>query len=118
MGSRGNSAGGSSVPNGWQIVDYVHGIAVLRPNNPKQSLSLPLESKIPNVSYLLYGRNGVFKQLRVFGEDKKPKFDIDYHMKDGEMSLHKHVYINGVRQKEHIPLTAEEYAQYSKFLNR
>lgn len=118
MGSRGSSAGGGSVPNGWQIVDYVYGVAVLRPNDSKQSLSLPRESKIPNISYLLYGRNGVFKQLRVFGEDKIPKFDIDYHMKDGEMSLYKHIYIDGVRQKEHIMLTPFEYDEYSKFLKR
>ena len=118
MGSRGSSAGGGSVPNGWQVVDYVHGIAVLQPTNPKQSFSLPFESKIPNVAYLLYNRNGTFKQLRVYGDDKKPKFDIDYHIKDGKMSLHKHIYINGVRQDEHIPLTPAEYAEYSKFLNR
>ncbi len=95
-----------------------YGVPILRPDNLNQSLSLPRNSEIPNVSYLLYGKNGVFKQLRIFGEDNKPKVDIDYHMKDGEMSLHKHIYIDGVRQKEHIDLTPTEYDKYKKFLEK
>lgn len=53
-----------------------------------------------------------------YGGDKRPKFDIDYHNIDGKMSLHKHLYKDGVRQREHLPLTPEEYAFYSKFLSR
>ncbi len=61
MGSRGSSIGNSKVPAGWQIRDYFQGIAILRPTNPNQSLSLPRTSNIPGISYLLYGKNGVFK---------------------------------------------------------
>ena len=105
------------MPTGWHIVNYVYGIAVLRPNTT-QSLSLPKESKIPGISYLLYNRNGRFKQLRIFGEDNKPKVDIDYHNKDGKMSLHKHVYVDCVRQREHIYLTRDEQQNYSKFVEK
>lgn len=108
----------SSIPKGWHITGFLYGIAILRPDNPDQSLSLPSKSEIPNVSYLLYKRDGVFKQLRIFGDDNKPKMDIDYHMKDGELSLHKHIYIDGVRQKEHIELTTEEYNEYKKFVEK
>ena len=118
MGSRGGSIGNSKVPKGWHITNFFEGIAILRPNNPNQSLSLPRLSEIPGISYLLYGKNGIFKQLRIFGKDNKPDMDIDYHMKDGEMSLHKHIYIDGVRQKEHIELTTEEFNKYKKFIEK
>lgn len=107
-----------NLPEGWHAVGILYNISILRPNDPKQSLSLPRNSKIPNVSYLLYGKNGVFKQLRIFGEDNKPKADIDYHIKDGKMSLHKHIYIDGIRQKEHIDLTSTEYDNYKKFIEK
>lgn len=107
-----------NIPKGWHATDTLYGIPILRPDNPNQSLSLPRTSEVPDVSYLLYGKNGVFKQLRIFGADKKPKMDIDYHMKDGAMSLHKHIYIDGVRQKEHIDLNDKEYNNYKKFLEK
>mgnify|MGYP007069921659 CR=1 FL=1 len=118
MGSRGASANGSKVPSGWQLVDYFYGIPILRPTNQKQSLSLPSKSNMPGVAYLLYDRKDNFKQLRIFGDNMQPVLDIDYHMKDGKMSLHKHNYINGIRQHEHISLTDDEYNEYSKFLTR
>ena len=108
----------SKIPSGWHITGFFEGIAILRPDNPNQSLSLPRKSEVPSTSYLLYGKNGVFKQLRIYGEDGKPTIDIDYHMKDGEMSLHKHIYIDGVRQKEHIALTSAEYNEYKKFVEK
>ena len=107
-----------NIPKGWHVTGSLYGIPILRPDNPNQSLNLPRNSEVPNVSYLLYGKNGVFKQMRIFGDDNKPKMDIDYHNKDGKMSLHKHIYIDGVRQKEHIDLTAEELNNYKKFLEK
>lgn len=107
-----------NIPKGWHSTGSLYGIPILRPDNPNQSLSLPCNSEVPDVSYLLYGKNGAFKQMRIFGEDNNPKMDIDYHMKDGEMSLHKHIYKDGVRQKEHIDLTASEYDDYKKFLEK
>ena len=42
-------------------------------------------------------KNGDFDQLRVFGSDRMPKFDIDYGTHNGEKSLHIHHFTNGVR---------------------
>ncbi len=107
-----------NIPKEWHVTGILYGIPILRPDNPNRSLNLPRNSEIPNVSYLLYDKNGVFKQMRIFGDDNKPKMDIDYHNKNGKMSLHKHIYIDGVRQKEHIDLTVEEFNNYKKFLEK
>ena len=106
-----------NIPKGWHATGSLYGIPILRPDS-KGSNNLPRNSEVPNVSYLLYGKNGVFKQMRIFGDDNKPKMDIDYHIRDGKMSLHKHIYIDGVRQKEHIDLTATEYDNYKKFIEK
>ena len=118
LNTKGGQKSIENIPKGWHSTGFLYGVPILRPNNPNQSLSLPRNSEVPEVSYLLYGKNGVFKQMRIFGKDNKPKMDIDYHMKDGEMSLHKHLYKDGVRQKEHIDLTASEYDHYKKFLEK
>ena len=106
-----------NIPKGWHATGSLYGILILRPDS-KGSNNLPRNSEVPNVSYLLYGKNGVFKQMRIFGDDNKPKMDIDYHIRDGKMSLHKHIYIDGVRQKEHIDLTSTEYDNYKKFIEK
>lgn len=80
MGSRGSflESGGFSTPARWHTVDYVDGIKVLAPKDPKASMNLPERSNTPGTSYLLYRKNGDFDQLRVFGENRVPQFDIDY----------------------------------------
>jgi len=115
--NRGFNTKGSKTSSAMENIatGSLYGIPILHPNS-EGSLNLPRNSEVPNVSYLLYGKNGVFKQMRIFGDDNKPKMDIDYHMKDGKMSLHKHIYIDGVRQKEHIDLTSTEYDNYKKFI--
>lgn len=42
--------------------------------------------------------------------------DIDYHIINGKLSLHKHLYINGKRDKNHIPLTPAEIKKYKPYL--
>ena len=117
MGGRGAFLinGGFSGPNNWYAVGMIYGIKVLMPTKGK-SLSLPERSNTPGTSYLLYKPDGTFKQLRVFGDDRIPRYDIDYHIRNGKMDLHKHKYINGQRNSEHIPLSKAELARYEKFL--
>ena len=100
MGSRGSflESGGFSTPAKWHTIDYVDGIKVLAPKDPKASISLPERSNTPGTSYLSYRKDGTFDQLRVFGEDRIPQFDIDYGKHQGKASLHVHYYKNGVRQ--------------------
>lgn len=102
MGSRGSflESGGFSTPAKWHTVNYIDGIKVLAPKDPKASLTLPERSKTPGTSYLLYRKDGVFAQLRVFDENRMPKFDIDYGMHDGKKSFHVHYYVDGIRSKQ------------------
>ena len=99
MGSRGSflENGGFSTPAQWHTIDYVDGIKVLAPKNEKASISLPERSNTPGTSYLSYRKDGKFDQLRVFGDNRIPKFDIDYGKHQGKISLHIHEYIDGVR---------------------
>ena len=99
MGSRGSflESGGFSTPAKWHTVDYVDGIKVLLPKDPKASISLPERSNTPGTSYLSYRKDGTFNQLRVFGDDRIPTLDIDYGKHQGKKSLHVHYYNDGVR---------------------
>lgn len=120
MGSRGAflESGGFSAPAQWQTVDYVGGIKVLEPKNPKASKSLPERSNTPGTSYLLYRKDGTFDQLRVFGEDRIPKFDIDYGRHQGKLSLHVHYYKDGRRLSGNdvVPLKPGDVL-YEKYKN-
>ena len=100
MGSRGAflESGGFSAPAKWHTIDYVGGIKVLAPKDSKASISLPERSNTPGTSYISYRKDGTFNQLRVFGDDRIPRFDIDYGVHQGKTSLHVHYYIDGVRQ--------------------
>ena len=101
MGSRGSflENGGFSTPAKWHTVDYVDGIKVLEPKDEKSSRSLPERSNTPGTSYALYRKNGDFDQLRVFGENRIPIFDIDYGVHDGKKFLHVHYFTDGRRSK-------------------
>lgn len=118
MGSRGSflESGGFSAPAKWQTVDYVDGIKVLAPKDSKASISLPERSNTPGTSYLSYRKDGIFDQLRVFENDRIPKFDIDYGVHQGEKSLHIHYYKDGVRSKEPIKIKEGDkiYEKYKR----
>lgn len=102
MGSRGAflEGGGFGAPAKWHTVGYADGIKVLAPKDPKASISLPERSNTPGTSYLSYRKNGDFDQLRVFGKNRIPQFDIDYGVHNGKKSLHVHYYTDGVRSKQ------------------
>lgn len=116
MGSRGSflESGGFSAPAKWETIDYVEGIKVLAPKDPKASISLPERSNTPGTSYLSYRKDGTFDQLRVFGEDRIPKYDIDYGIHKGEKYLHIHYYNDGVRSKDPKRIKADDeiYIKY------
>lgn len=118
MGSRGSflESGGFSAPAKWKTVDYVDGIKVLAPKDSKASISLPERSNTPGTSYLSYRKYGTFDQLRVFENDRIPKFDIDYGVHQGEKSLHIHFYKDGIRSKEPIKIKEGDkiYEKYKR----
>lgn len=106
MGSRGSflESGGFSAPAKWHTVGYVDGIKVLAPKNPKASPNLPERSNTPGTAYLLYRKDGEFDQLRAFGNNRMPIFDIDYGVHRSKKTLHIHYYINGLRTKNAVIL--------------
>lgn len=92
MGSRGSflESGGFSTPARWHTVDYVDGIKVLAPKDPKASRNLPERSNTPGTAYIRLTPNGTFSQLRVFDANRLPVFDIDYGKHQGKTFLHVH----------------------------
>ena len=106
MGSRGSflESGGFNTPHKWDTIDYIDGIKVLAPKDEKASMSLPERSNTPGTSYVIYRNDGTFDQLRVFGADRIPQFDIDYGMHQGKKYLHVHYYEDGVRSSKPVEL--------------
>ncbi len=86
-----------SAPAKWQVVDYVEGIKVLVPKNPKDSKNLPERSSTPGTAYIKLHEDGSLSQIRVFGEDRLPLYDIDYGAHQGKIYLHVHHFNNGAR---------------------
>ena len=77
---------------------------MLVPKDEKASMSLPERSNTPGTSYVIYRKDGTFDQLRVFGADRIPQFDIDYGMHQGKKYLHVHYYEDGVRSSKPVEL--------------
>lgn len=46
-----------------------------------------------------YRKNGNFSQIRVFGDDRIPVYDIDYGKHQGKYSLHVYYFKDGERGK-------------------
>ncbi|MCF0231837.1 MAG: hypothetical protein HUJ63_06160 [Enterococcus sp.] len=101
MGGRGSflESGGFSTPAKWQTIDYVDGVKILTPKDPKASISLPEHSNTPGTSYVAYGKDGVFKQFITFDENRFPVYQIDYGMHNHQKTLHVHYFKNGERSK-------------------
>lgn len=97
MGSRGSflESGGFSTSARWLTIDYVDGIKVLAPKDPKASISLPERSNTPGTAYVSYRKDGTFDQYIVFDANRMPVYRIDYGMHRGRKSLHIHYYKGG-----------------------
>lgn len=120
MGSRGSflESGGFSAPARWHTVDYVDGIKVLAPKDSKASMNLPERSNTPGTSYVLYRKNGDFDQLRVFGDNRIPIFDIDYGTHQGKKTLHVHYFVNGKRAEQNDIISLKKgNPLYEKYKN-
>lgn len=102
MGSRGSflESGGFSTPARWHTVDYIDGVKVLAPKDPKASISLPERSNTPGTAYVSYRKDGTFDQYIVFDANRMPVYEIDYGVHDHVKSLHVHFYPNGERSKK------------------
>lgn len=118
MGSRGSflESGGFSVPARWHTVDYVDGIKVLEPKDVKASHNLPERSNTPGTAYLKRNTDGSFSQLRVFGADRLPMYDIDYGVHQAKKFLHVHYFVEGDRTGRTVALNPGDalYEQYKR----
>ena len=100
MGSRGSflESGSFSTPAKWHTVNYVDGVKVLEPKDPKASISLPERSNTPGTAYVAYRKDGVFKQYIQFDKDRLPVYRIDYGTHRSKFSLHVHYFKNGNKE--------------------
>ena len=61
-----------------------------------------------DVSISRKNEDKTFSQLRVFGKDRVPEFDIDYGRHQGKLTLHVHYYTDGNRGKEPKVLSKDD----------
>ena len=117
MGGRGSffENGGLSTLAGWQTVDYIDGIKVLAPKNPKASLNLPERSNVPGTAYIKLTANGTFSQLRMLGANCKPIYDIDYGLYQGKLSLHVHCLKGDPAHQNDVHILHPDDPLYEKY---
>ena len=98
MGSRGAFLDkGFSVQN-WKFAGYTSdGIKILVPKNVDDSWGMPERSNTPGTSYIMYDKDGVFSNYRIFNDKREPVFEIDYHYEKGKWDLHVHKWKDGNR---------------------
>lgn len=115
MGSRGSFLKNGGFKNqNWKAVGYTEsGIKILEPVNKSGSWGMPERSNTPNTQYIMYDKDGIFKNFRIYDENRNAKFEIDYHTINGNKVLHMHKWVNGDRiNKKHIELTKEVFDKY------
>jgi len=96
MGGRGSFIKeGGFAKKRYHVVDFVDGVKVLEPKDPREGRGVPERSGTPGTSYVCYRKNGTFKRFITFDRDRMPKYAIDYGTHDGITSLHVHYYKNG-----------------------
>lgn len=111
MGGRGTFAAGNTVDYTYKTVGKIEGVKVLQGLNGKHGLP---EEAHSSEAYISLHPNGDAKQLRIYNSDLTAKMDVEYSVHQGEISLHAHDYINGVRQPA-CPLTIEEKEKLRKY---
>ena len=76
MGSTGSflESGGFSAPAQWHTIDYIDGIKVIDPKDPKKRPNLPARSNTPGTTYISLNKDEgrTFNQLRVYDEKRMP----------------------------------------------
>ena len=99
MGGRGTFASGNNVPFKYKTIGKVYDIKIIQGIGKLHGLPEEAHS---------------IKQLRVYNDDHTSRYDVDYSHHQGQISLHIHEYVNGVRQKPR-QLTIAEYNRYGKY---
>ena len=111
-------ASGSMLENGEfsvqnrLTVDYIDGIKVLEAKKENNNKGLPSRSHTKCTQYILMDSDGKFKQLKKYGMDNKPLYDIDYGKHNNEISFHMHYYKNGIKQPQAFDVIKEFKEKY------
>lgn len=119
MGGRGTFAAGNSVPYSYQTVDVIEGVKVLKGIGGKHSLP---EEAHSSGAYIKLKPNGVFHEMRIYGNDHYLVKEIVYHPEPKltgnrhESILHVHEYPrDDFKGRTTRKITKEEYQKYRKF---
>jgi len=114
MGGRGSFIKeGGFVKKRYHVVDFMNGVKVLEPKDPRERLSLPERSGTPGTSYVSYQKDGTFRQFITFDENRMPVYEIDYGKHKKKLSLHVHFYENGNRT-DRIEYLDKEHDLYKR----
>ena len=118
MGGRGAflESGGFEGPLLWKGNNEIDGVKVLELIDPRKRTSLPERSNTPETAYISLDREGSFKQLRVFDQNRMPLFDIDTNEVDHIPTLHIHYYVDGQRQRTHMPVPEHLIQKYRNII--
>lgn len=121
MGGKGTYAVDNSVAYTYKTVGKIEGVKVLQGLGNLHDLPAEAHS---SKAYILLGKNGVFKQMRVYNEKHEAIYEIGYHYEKSlgaGMILHAHIYskpgdINHrVAEKFKIGPGNEYFEKYKKY---
>lgn len=122
MGGCGTFASGNNVAYTYETVGMIEDAKILQGIPGKGKHGLPEESHSPNAKYIKLDRD-VFKEMRIYNEQKQVVLEIAYH-REGKLNslhapiLHYHTYKNGdfkTRSEAKI-LTEDLWMKYKKYL--
>lgn len=124
MGGRGTYAAGVNVAFTYRKIDEIEGVKVLTGIAEKHDL--PMESHSSQM-YIKINPDKTFRELRIYGADKRVFMEIGYHIEaslvpNGEPVLHYHTYEYGSQYKNGMQrsgaqfLNPEQITEFKKFL--
>ena len=119
MGGRGSFIKeGGFAKKRYHVVDFVDGVKVLEPKDPREGRGVPERSGTPGTSYVCYRKNGTFKRFITFDRDRMPIYRIDYGVHRGPKHLHVHYFKNGnvVGDPENLHPGHELYEKHKRLL--
>lgn len=97
MGGRGTFAAGNPVPYSYQTVGTIEGVKILEGIAGKHGLP---ETSHSSKTYIKLNSDGIFREMRFYGEDHVLQMEIAYHPEHSLTGnrhtpvLHYHLYDN------------------------
>ena len=92
MGGRGAFSGGKLLKYGWGTIGHIGDVKKLEKLEGSNN-KLPEYSRSPNAKYTRFTKEGEFRQLRAYNENREPILDIEYGYHQNKLGFHVH-YLN------------------------